>query len=291
MQDDQRARFRTQYELDGTFDAAFARWTETSNAQAQAGEPRLGPRAETLAVELRASLALAVDEENDAMADWEAIHSNLAGWSPFAVAINTTYALVLVVLCNRQQHFEREASAAWSKCRRIEDCLEVLHTSYVHFDAELNEEHQAIHAARVAIDSGLERLARLDEELARSGRSAWYRMLVDGPAAHPPGFDEPLALDERATFSHARNGRDPVVALLIARDLLRLVPTIGSLDEPRRGRPEKGNLNRLVDVFTAIDLPPSRIRDVLVDLGFDGKTEAHPDNIRRIRNRNVGAAR
>lgn len=92
---------------------------------------------------------------------------------------------------------------------------------YVHADAELNVEYDSLKKALSGIEEGIARLRQLDEDLRADGRVAWYRRFASGR----PGIEEPPNADPRAFVAEERRGRDPVVALLIAHEIIRLIPT------------------------------------------------------------------
>jgi len=259
--------FRKEYGLDGTFREAVKRWRETKHHQASATETR-GPVVAALIERFRRDL------EDHLVRHHQADRQLSRAWREVKRPRRGTKRAAVL----KRDARERRRDKTWQAFERASECLALLSPWYVHADDELNAEFNAIKIALDGIDDAIAKLLALDDKLQRKGHVAWYRRHTAGER----GIEEPPDGDPRAFLAEARRGRDPVAALLVARELIERIPTLTNRTSPKGGRPGKPGRNRLVQALAGAGVDDARVQNVLLELGYD-KDEAGRDNIRATR--------
>lgn len=259
--------FRKEYGLDGAFREAVKRWRETKHHQASAIGTR-GPVVTALVERFRRDL------EDHLVRHHQADRQLSRAWREVKRPRRGTKRAAAL----KRNARERRRDKAWQAFEHASECLALLSPWYVHADDELNAEFNAIKIARDGIDDAIAKLLALDDKLQREGHVAWYRRHTAGQR----GVEEPPDGDPRAFLAEARRGRDPVVALLVARQIIAWIPTLSNRSSTKGGRPGKPGRKRLVQALGDAGVDDATVQDVLLELGFD-EVEAGRDNIRATR--------
>jgi hypothetical protein len=199
-----------------------------------------------------------------------------------------------------QARFDKTKLPTVKALHRARERLQLVSGEHAPLDDEVHAEFQALAPVLESIERAIAEVEAHEAKLANRGRLPWYRRRVGGqghwktnagPVAlgHPTGGawvsgHEDTAMATRADeIWFARAGADPLVALKLARAVMKAVqpPAV----KKHRGQFEDEQINRVLELMqhAEANLATSEISQLLVAIGYEPKKVSVPNLHRRAK--------